>query len=146
MAPGCGPSSVRLTTASSAKTAGHHVDTTIAGSVGRETRVGMAIGHFGYSRITSMRLVVAPPGTPANAPGPAENPANQLASSPRAGGFIVDGQSLSLTWRPEKPGNYPVIAIVNYDEAIDCSAPPPANPAPSERYDSEVTLATITVR
>jgi hypothetical protein len=94
--------------------------------------------------VNSLQTVIATPGTQSGVPdGPAEDPANQLATSETIGGFVSAGQTLDVTWTPTEPGSYPLFAVETYSQQADCFGPPPTGDPMSE---DENPFAIINVR
>lgn len=149
MAPACGVPDSHITSITGAASVTHPATgagrTSIAVAVGNSVTVNVQVDSQAYSLINSGQLVVANPGTSADAFGAAESPSDQLATSVVTSG-VAGGQSMTVTWTPTTVGTFPLIQVFHYAHQLDCSTPIPASPATDETFGSEFELATITVR
>jgi hypothetical protein len=107
-----------------------------------------AMGANKAEMVQRAQLVVAPPGTPADSPGPAENPDNQLAASKASGPWLANGQTVTLSWtisKDQRGNTYPLISLMQYMFSPNCTSPPPTDPSNGVAY-SEYMAATIEVQ
>jgi hypothetical protein len=104
----------------------HDFDSVITATVGSPLVITSGIlPHGDVAYIHTLQFVVSPPGTDLAAPGPAEDPANQLATSKVIGGFVSDDQTIELDWTPTEKGRFPMFGLVSQSTSDDCGSPNP---------------------
>jgi hypothetical protein len=145
--PACPPFWIDVTDVSGASSVSPPNDdtqeTTVVTQVGAPLQVTMQIVPNPSQYVVLAQAVVVDASIQAEAPsGPAEDPANQFAASETLGGFVADGQQLTISWTPEEPGHYSVMEVTRSHTNDECSAPPPTE---GMLTSGEGEIASITV-
>jgi hypothetical protein len=124
----------------------------LSAAIGAPTALSVAIADVGGSRLVSGTLVVARPGSTADAGAPsglpptaAALPANQLAQAPVTTGATASA-STGLSFTPSGSGIYPIMFVGTYVTTDDCSASAPAVNDAANTYQFVATLGTISVQ
>ena len=141
--PACVPPSITLN--------GSAGSADLSSAIGAPIALSAAVVDVGGSHLASGALVVARPGSTADAGDPsglpstsAALPANQVAQAQVAASAATD-RSVGLSFMPASSGVYPIMFVGTYVTTDDCSASAPAVNDAAHTFQFVVPLGALTV-